>query len=150
MNKEKGIGRAYLEYVKECDRRGKTPESYDIYTQVLKDANKLIRDKIVFESETLDLPYRLGKLSIIKFENKFDPEKQYKWKVDFKKSKELGYTVYYGSPYGYRWKWNKSKAVVTGKMYYRFTPVRDASRLIAKAIKEHNIDYFKDDSRFYH
>lgn len=148
MYTKEGIKGFYLSYVEDCKKFNKEPQPYKIYTSILKEGNKLIRDKVIFESETVDLPYRLGKLSIIKFDNNFDIEKKYKWKIDFKKTKELGQVVYYGSPFGYRWKWNKSRAIVKGKMYYRFIAARDASRMIAVAIKN-NVDYYKDDSRFY-
>lgn len=138
----KGLKEGYKFYVQECISKNVDYQDYKTYSTIIKEANILIRDKIVLDAETLELPYRLGKLSIIKFENSFDPEKQYKWKVDYKKSKEAGHIVYYGEPYGYRWKWHKNPCRVVGKMYYHFKPVRTASRMIAQAILINKIDYY--------
>lgn len=137
----KGIRDFYDFYVEDCTKKGLKCQPYSIYSMIIKDCNMLIRDKIL-ANEKFQLPYKNGQLSVIKFENSFDPDKQYKWKVDFKKTKELGTKVYYGSPYGYRWKWHRTDAITTGKMYYHFKPMRKASRLIAEAIKN-NIEYYE-------
>ncbi len=140
----KGLKEAYKFYVQECINKKVDYQDYKTYSTIIKEANLLIRDKIVLEAETLELPYRLGKISIVKFENTYNPDKQYKWKVDYKKSKEVGYIVYYGEPYGYRWKWSKVDCRVVGKMYYHFKPNRTASRLIAKAILVNGVDYYTE------
>lgn len=140
--KEIGIHDFYNYYVETCKENGVNIVDYKTYTSIIKDCNLIIRDKVINHSEKFTLPYRNGTLSIIKFENKFNPDKQYKWKVDYVKTKELGFTVYFGSQYGYRWKWNKSIAITPGKWAYHFKPVRQASRLIAQAIKN-NIDYYE-------
>ena len=141
--KEIGITDFYEHYVETCEKNKVDKLPYKIFTNILKDCNLLIRDKIINNSEKLILPYRNGALSIIKFENTYKPEKQYKWKVDFKKSKELGFKVYYGSQYGYRWKWDKSTAITAGKWAYHFKPVRKASRMIAEAIRNKQEYYEK-------
>lgn len=142
--KEVGI-RDYYNYYKEyCKKHNSKPQDYKLFAKITREANCLIRDKVL-SNETFKLPYLMGEIKIIKFENKFNPEKQYRWKVDYKKTKELGYVVYYGEQYGYRWKWIKNKALVAGKMYYHFKPVRMASRLINKAIKVDGIEYYTYD-----
>lgn len=138
---EKGLKNYYDYYKENCIKKKLPYKDYKIFAKIIRQANTIIRD-YVLSNGTFKLPYSGGSLQIIKFENRYDPDKQYKWKVDYKKSKELGYTVYYGEQYGYRWKWNKSKALVKGKMYYHFKPVRLASRLINTAIKS-GIDYYK-------
>ena len=141
--KEKGLKDHYKQYIESCKRFNSDPQDYKTFSKIIKECNILIRDKIL-SNETFKMPYRLGNLRIIKFENKYNPEKQYKWKVDYIKSKELGHIVYFGEQYGHRWKWEKSKAIVTGKNYYYFKPVRLASRLINKAIKS-GIEYYTYD-----
>lgn len=144
--KEKGINDFYNYYTIKGEQKNLKNHDRKLYTSIIKDCNLLIRDKIL-ENETIELPYTLGEISIVKFENKFDPIKQYKWKVDFKKSKELGYKVYYGSQYGYRWVWSKTNAKVKGKYYYHFKPVRMASRLIKQQITN-GVDYFMKPLKF--
>lgn len=141
--KEIGINDFYNYYVESCKENNVNIVDYKTYSNILKDCNLIIRDKIINHSEKVVLPYRNGTLSIIKFENKYNPEKQYKWKIDFKKSKELGFKVYYGSQYGYRWKWDKSIAITAGKWAYHFKPVRQASRMIAEAIRNKQEYYEK-------
>lgn len=141
--KEKGL-RDYYNYYKEYSEKHKYKvQDYKVFAKIIREANLIIRDQVL-TNDTFKMPYYMGNLKIIKFENKFDAEKQYRWKVDYIKSKELGYIVYYGEQYGYRWKWEKTKALVVGKMYYHFKPVRMASRLINTAIKS-GIDYYKYD-----
>lgn len=136
--KEKGIRDIYKHYCDKCELKNHKPSDYKTFGLILKEFNILLREKVL-SNETVRLPYNLGYLGVIKFENKYDPEKQYKWRVDYKKSKELGYIVYYGEQYGYRWKWHK--ASIIGKRYYNFKPCRQASRLITIKIKE-GVDYY--------
>lgn len=137
--KEKGIRDIYEHYKNKCIKLNCEIVDYKLFTTILKEFNLLLRDRIL-TNDNIKLPYNLGSLGITKFEVNYNPEKQYKWKVDFKKSKELGYKVYYGSEYGYRWKWTKGRLI--GKRYYHFKPCRAASRSITIKLNE-GIDYFK-------
>lgn len=138
--KEVGIKDFYNYYIEQCDKHKFKKSDYKTYTNVIKDCNILIRDKII-SNETFKIPYRNGVLSIVKFANKFHPDKQWKWKVDYVKTKELGYVVYWGSEFGYRWRWDKLGAITSGIRYYHFKPVRKCSRMIAEAIRN-NIQYY--------
>jgi hypothetical protein len=136
MNKKQiGIREFYKHY---CETTKDTID-YQLYTKILKDFLMMLRNRVL-SNESVKLPYKAGHLSIVKFEVKYDPDKQYKWKIDFKKTKELGYKVYYGSEYGYRWKWFKGR--IAGKNYYCFKPCRGASRSITKMLNS-GIDYYK-------
>ncbi len=137
---EKGLRDYYNYYVENCKKFNSKYQDYNTFAKIIRKANLLIRDKVL-TNETFKLPYMLGELKIVKFENNFNPDKQYKWKVDYIKSKELGRIVYFGSEFGYRWKWYKAIAKVSGKMYYHFKPVRMASRLIKKQIDQ-GVDYY--------
>lgn len=141
--KEKGLKDYYKLYCENSLKVNNKPKDYKLFSKIIKEANILIRDKIL-SNDTFVLPYRLGEIKIIKFENNYDPVKQYRWRVDYKKSKELGHIVYYGETHGHRWKWIKVKAIVTGKNYYHFKPVRLASRLINKQIKK-GVEYYTYD-----
>lgn len=139
-----GLKEAYKFYVEECKRKNIEYYDYKIYSTIIKEGNQIIRDLLVNESESLEMNYRLGKLSIIKFENTYDPDKQYKWKVDYKRSKEEGRIIYFGDTYGYRWKWHKNSCRVVGKRYYMFRPCRKASRMIKVALENSKIDYYSN------
>lgn len=131
----------YKDYKNNAIKKNIPYKSYSEYSKILKEFNLRLRHKIIYEGEKVKLPYRLGELYIKKFENNFDPENSKKWRIDFKKTKELGHKVYFGSDYGYRWQWVKQKCVVKGKRYYSFKPCRKASRLIADAINNKKLDY---------
>lgn len=136
--KEIGLKDFYKFYKEKTSKTNKKIVDYKLYRDILKEFNILLREQIL-NNENIQLPYNLGKLGITKFEVNYDPTKQHKWKVDFKKTKELGYKVYYGSEYGYRWKWSKGKLI--GKRYYHFKPCREASRSITKQLNK-GIDYY--------
>lgn len=133
----------YNLYCSKSEKKGRQPIDYKTFSSVMKDFNLLLRDKIVYKSERVMLPYKMGELYIRKFEVNYDPEKQYAWKVNYKASKEAGTRIYHGEPFGYGWKWNKSPVRLKGKRYYSFKPCRKASRLIADAVKNKNVDYYK-------
>jgi hypothetical protein len=116
---------------------------YKKYKAILRDANHLMRDKIVYGAETAQLPYRLGDLYIRKFENQYNEDNKKNWAINFKATLEAGHTIYYGAEYGYRWKWNKKNAVVKGKKWYTFKPCRTASRVIADAIINKGLDFYR-------
>ena len=81
-------------------------------------------------------------LKVDKFENNYSEDNKKSWSIDFKRTKELGHVVYYGSKYGYKWKWDKKTCIVKGKRYYTFKACRTSSRLIADAIKNKQLDYY--------
>lgn len=140
MSKSIGIRDFYKIYKEDCKSKNLNVVDYKTYSLILKDFNLKLRDYIL-SNENIRLPYNLGRLMIIKFENKYDIDKQHKWKIDFKKTKEMGYKVYYGAEYGYRWKWIKEGLALKGKRYYTFKPCRKASRLITVKLNE-GIDYY--------
>ncbi len=140
--KDISIKNFYEFYEENCKKKNKNCVDYKTYTAIIRDFNLMLRDRIVYNSEHITLPYRLGKLYIHKFENNYSEENKKNWSVDFKRTKELGHVVYHGAKYGYRWKWNKKTCVVKGKKYFNFKPCRTSSRLIADAIINKQLDYY--------
>lgn len=139
-----GLRDYYAYYKDRSIIKGRKPVELTLFSTILKEFNTLLREQIVYNNECIKLPYRLGYLGVIKYEVNFDPEKQNFWRVDYKKSKEVDYLVYYDEPFRYKWKWNKTKAKVRGRKSYIFVPCRSASRLIAKAKRENpRLDYFE-------
>lgn len=132
---ELGIKDTYLYYENYCEERGMKTLKYKQVTQIIKDFNILLRDYIL-DNNIVKLPYSIGFITVLKFPNKFEEDKKHKWKVDFKKSKELGFKVYYGDEYGYRWKWYKTILKNSGNTNYKYVPCRYCSRAIAKVIQQ--------------
>lgn len=134
-----GLRQAYDSYKKD-NKDSKKLVNKKIFMSICKDFNKTLRDVILNDSTEVVLPHRLGTLRIRKKKRK-DIHVLNKTIIDFKKSKELGYKVYYIDDYIYRWLWDKRTCVVKWKTIYYFKACRTASREIAKQIKSGN-DYF--------
>lgn len=142
FTKEIGLKDFYEFYRKSCEKKDKKFVDYTTYAKIIKETNSIIRDNIIYKSDTLMMPMRLGQLRIHKFENVYKDTNKVNWKVNYKLSKETGNLVYHGSKYGYKWKWFKKTCVVQGKKFYVFKPCRTASRMIADAINNKQIDYY--------
>ena len=110
------------------------PVDYKCYSECIKRCNKKIIDLIVNQSEIIELPYRLGLIHINKYEKVYSSNKN-KWAIDFKKTKELGFTVYFDQKFIYRWSWKRNHAIVRNKSKYKFTASRFAKRAVPKALK---------------
>lgn len=141
---EKSIGQLdlYNYYKESCIKKNREYVDYNTYSNIIKDANVLIREAILYKGERIQLPYKLGELFVHKYENVFNPENKKAWKVDWKKTKEVGKIVYFESKYGYKWKWDKRKAIVKGKKFYVFKACRQASRGVQDAINNKHLDFF--------
>lgn len=133
----------YTEYSRAADNRGRLSYTYSIYSDVIKEFNKLLIEKIISEAKTFKIPYNLGYLGIIKYDVNFDPENIKNWKVNYAESKKLGYIVYHDDKERYKWCWLKTGLKLKGKRFYKFLPSRDAQRAIAKYKSENpNMDYY--------
>lgn len=116
--------------------------SYDLFSKIIKACNKELVNVIAKESAAVQLPYRLGELQVCKFERSYDQPKN-KWKIDWKRTREQGFTVYHDQPFIYKWCWKKHHSIVKNKTGYKFIPSRGCSRLIPKLLKTKKVDYFK-------
>lgn len=142
LNSDIGIEDFYDEYKREAEVKKRNTVNYSTYGNILKDFNKELSKKIVFNCQTYHIPYKLGLLGVIKFEQSFSEDSKHKWAVDWKKSKEIGQIVYFENSNRYKWKWDKNKTLV-GKRYYQFKAIRPNSRLIKKALTDNpKLDYY--------
>lgn len=144
LNVDIGILDFYKEYKDEGTRKNrKTIVDLKTYRSVLKKFHEVLSNKIVTENECYKLPYKLGLLGIIKFNQNFEIN-QNKWAVDWKKSKELNQVVYFENEERYKWRWDKSGMKLKGKHYYNFKACRNNNRLISKFKKENpKTDYYR-------
>lgn len=141
MNNKKSytISDFYSQYTK--DRGDKI--DYKMYRAVLTDYYTIILNELLNGAEELKMPFRLGTVKIIKYKPKTYTGKSLS--VDFKASKELGYTVYHlnehSNGYKYRLFWHKECA--NNKNIYKYTLnlVRAAKRKLAQLIKNNITDY---------
>lgn len=133
-----GLRQMYKFYCENYD----SPVNYSEYAKIIKACNIELIRVITEESEEVKLPYRLGTLQVCKFERSYDQPKN-KWKIDWKKTKEQGFTVYHDQKYIYKWMWKKHHSVVKNKTGYKFKPSRRASRIVPKLLATKKHDYFK-------
>ena len=141
----KDIGnKDFYNHYKETEiRKGRKPLEYKLYTKILRDFNMKLRDKVLYEREIVNLPFRLGRLYIRKFEHTYWEKNKRLWNIDFKATKEQGRTVYHEAKFGYKWQWYKKSCIVRGRKWHVFRACRKSNRLIADAIKNKNLDYFE-------
>jgi hypothetical protein len=116
------------------------PVDYKTFTNCIKECNKELIDTIVNQSDKVQLPYRLGELNICKFKRSYNTSTS-RWAVDFKRTKEEGFKVFFNQTFIYKWKWWKDYTIVKNKSKYKFTASRLSKRLIPVALKN-NIEYF--------
>lgn len=135
-----GLRQMYKYYLANLKPNEEAKE-YKLFVNIIKSCNKEIVRVITSESETFNIPYRQGELRVVKYERSFNKNKS-KWAKDFKKSKELGFTVYFDQEYIYKFSWIKKKAIVKNKSKYKFIPSRMAKREIPRLLKTKKIDYY--------
>lgn len=134
----------FYNYYKESSiRKNREYVDYKTYSNILKEANLLIRDSILYKAEKVQLPYRLGNLYVQKYENNYDLENIAKWKINWKETNKAGHRVFFESKYGYKWKWDKKKACFKGKKLYTFKACRKASRLVSDAVNNKHLDFYQ-------
>lgn len=141
-SKNIGLRNYYQRYVDNSIAKNRVPKDYKTFSNVIKSFNKKFRERLVYKADVITMPYNMGDWYIRKFINNYTEENKFRWKVDYQESKKQGKIVYYGDKYGYRFIWDKKLCKVKGRRWYKFKPCRAASRMIADAIKNKNIDYY--------
>ena len=150
INKPRGEGkikeclaiRDMYKYYKSLKSSKKDIIDYKLFTKIIKRCNKELIDQIVFNSEIVTLPYRLGVMQISKSERSYTSIRKNKWAIDFKRSKEEGFKVFFDQKYIYRWAWKKHYAIVKNKTGYKFIASRASKRAVPEAL-EQGRDYYK-------
>lgn len=140
--KHLGLKNFYERYVERAKAKDREYKDYKTFAKVVKVFNEKLRYQIVYKSEIVTLPYNLGNLYIKKFKNNYTEENKYLWRVDYIESKKQGKIVYFGDKFGYRFTWDKKFCKIKGRRWFKFKPCRKASRMIADAIKNKNVDYY--------
>jgi len=113
---------------------------YKTYVKYIKECNIRIPESVVYESNDFELPYRAGKLHIVKYDRTYKVQSM--WAVDFNRTKKEGFKVYFHQPYVYKWRWSKTHTIIKNKSKYKFTACRMAKRMVPKALRSGR-DYFK-------
>ncbi len=133
---------AYKFYKQDLKSKGLTPIEYKKYAILIKDCNVSIKEYILDSGDDFRLPLMMGRLSIKKKDRVQYEGNKNRWPVDYKRSNELGFIVYFTTFYKYRWYWKKRSAVVRHKGLYMFIACRKAKRAIAKSVNVKKRDYY--------
>lgn len=128
---------SYKYYKENADR----PVDYKTYVKYIKECNTELLNQVVNESVDVLLPYRIGTLHVVKFDRDYSGSTK-NWPVDFKRTKELGFKVYFDQEAVYKWRWAKTHSIVKNKNKYKFTASRKAKRMVPQALAN-KVDYFK-------
>lgn len=142
LNNSKTLKDAYVFYKQECKNKNLKAVDKKTFTKICKDTNKEIMNLVLNKSEEVDLPFRMGSIKVTKKKQDLSNKPQNKWPIDWKRSKELGFKVYFVQDYTYNIKWLKKRALVRFKKAYIFKPCRTAKRQVPKNLKTKKIDYF--------
>lgn len=155
---DKNLKSAYNKYLAKFEFKsnsskfsGVTPKdlalSWEEYKKVLHSCFEKIMHELLYKSKTLQLPYNLGELRIQKkrmdvgFLNEHN-----NLKVDWGHYQKTGKIIKHLNDHRdncrYRFYWLCKKGP-SGKSYYKFEPLRERKRELAKIIKTTNIDYFE-------
>lgn len=142
FSKCKGVREAYKAYKDELKSQGLKPTDYKTYAKLIKDCNKSIVKYILESGDDFKFPFGLGSLRIRKRVRTYNEKNRNKWPVDYKKTKELGFIVYFTTDFKYKWNWRKRGASFVNKAIYVFIPCRKAKRNISKSINKDKKDYY--------
>lgn len=119
--------------------------AYNEYRDITTAFFKHIADELVYKSVTIALPFRLGKLTVVKSKPTYKSIKN--MTMDWFKSKELNKQVRefneHSNGYVYRFYWDRKSCILDNKTIYSFKPARANKRLVAKLVKTKQNDYFE-------
>lgn len=116
------------------------------YKDIIADFIRIMIDYMLYEAGTFKMPYRLGNLRIVKLLSSRGRNKRLS--VDFHLTNKYGKTIYHlnehSDGYKFMFKWDKRKAVIKHKSFYRFIPTRNNKRTLAYIIKNKIADFFEN------
>lgn len=126
--------------------------TYSQWANIIYTFNYAMRDKILETGEKLSIPYGFGEIYICKFKPKrtkeINGQEIIALPVDWKRTKEVGYKVYFlnvhTEGFKFRVKWDRTNARFKGAYIWNFKPSRVTSRLINHYIKKGFQDKYQE------
>ncbi len=133
----------YNNYSQQIKKESVYDVTYEQYKKVVIDYFKFLRDELIENGKELKLPYRLGRLSIIKRKPKVLERKSLR--IDFAATRQYDKIIYHlnehSDGYKYRFYWNKHDCNVMNKTKYELVMTRYNKRRLAVIIKGGIRDY---------
>lgn len=135
----------YMEYVKKYPEGHLYYLTYREYRDITVMFLKHLTGKIIYKSTTVNLPFRLGTLAVIKQKPLYTTLRN--MVMDWPKSKEAGKQIRLFNEHSkgnrYRFWWDRRTCITNNKTAYTFKPVRFIKREVARLIKSRENDYFE-------
>lgn len=136
----------YQHYISDIEEGSPYDISYSVYVKITTSYLKKIIERL-YKGFKVKLPYKLGKLQIVKKKMYFKSQINKKLGIDWQATNKYGKVIHHlnehSSGYKYLYFWDKRGASVHNIGKYRFIPCRDLKRTLAKLIKENKQDYFE-------
>ena len=114
------------------------------FRKICDEFNNLIINNILFKSEEIRFPCRLGTLRVKKSKMKYDDKN--KLKIDWAASRKLGKRIYHLNDHtgGYKYRFYWTKGIIKNITAYSFIPTRTNTRNLASILKDKDreLDYF--------
>lgn len=135
----------YKEYVKMYPEEHLYYLTYLEYRDITTMYLKHLADKIVHKSMTVTLPFRLGKLSVIKHKPSYKSIRNMAmdWEATRKLNRQVRLFNEHSNGNTYRFWWDRRTCYVKNKTNYKFKAVRSITREVARLIKNKENDYFE-------
>ena len=114
----------------------------DEFRHICSDFNRKASERIISESETLKMPFRLGSIRVRKRKLDVNRKINIDWEATKKYKKVIYHLNEHTDGYGYYFFHDRTEARFKNQGRSRFKAARANGRLLAKALKEKRTDYF--------
>ena len=135
------------------------------FAKVISMANTLMVEKMITDNLVIDLPYRMGNISIVKTKQKDELQEDGTLSktgraIDWKATKQLWaedpsakeektllyFTNSHTGGYICKWKWHRKAPFAKNSRFYKFYPLRKWKRLLAKVLMNplNDYDFFEE------
>lgn len=119
--------------------------TYNEYRDITTAFLKHLSNQIIHKSMTVTLPFRLGKLSVIKRKPVYKSIRN--MTIDWQASRAAGKQIRLFNEHSnnnrYKFWWDRRLCCVFNKTSYKFYPVRSIKREVARLVKSKENDYFE-------
>jgi hypothetical protein len=132
----------YLDYISDKEVDSPYYVTYKEYVSICSEFYKLISKAIIDDGVKFKLPFALGEVYIIKRKIRCTSRMPIDWALTVKEGRRVYNFNEHTAGFGYKFFWTKPYKVVN-KFMYRLVFTRENKRHLAKAIKQHRIDYFE-------
>lgn len=133
----------YNNYLENIEKDTVYDIEYNLYKKIIVDYFQWLRDELLENAKQIHLPYRLGKVQIIKKRPKYYDKRSLR--IDYKATKEHNKLILLDNAHSdffkYRCAWDKQDILTKNKSKYQLVMTRANKRHLAQLIKQKLVDY---------